>query len=612
MDLYSLYYLSLALQGAISLLLASWVWFKAGAQPGMKPLALFCGGVGLWGIGQLGINLGGATVGQLGKVLLNLGPLNAVCFLHFVQRFLERRNDAVLKVLYAGAGALTVAVTALGMGDLRPWLGFQHFYFFPVGGWIPGLFVSLTSIAAYLMLLFAWPGAAPKKRGQIGAVVVAGVWGSASTLMFLNPSFGIDVFPYSVMFLPLYAVLLVFGILRYDLMELNLWANRFLAWLVLGCSMVAVAALLLSVAARIGFAPMAAVPLWQLWLLASVMLATMLSLERPVRRAMERMVFPGAHLEAGVLARWRDQLEAAASWSELASVASSALSAHLRQPMPVVLAAPGGDAGPSVHCYQGAPGNWRTDLVGWEGATPSVRRVGEVFCALLAAAAARLDQLLRYAEQEKQRLREAHLLELGGLAATVAHELRNPLNIISMAAVSSPDATRAEIRAQIERADHLIQDLLTYSGELRLNRQPVALAQLVRSVLPAQAQAAIDVAIPADLQVEVDRLRGEQILGNLVNNALAMLRGRLDARVLIEAERRPDGQVAVRVADNGPGVAPDLVPHLFQPFKTRRPGGTGLGLTIVRRLTEAHGGKVELVAREGWSCCFELLLPGAP
>ncbi|MDQ1834385.1 sensor histidine kinase [Massilia scottii] len=278
-----------------------------------------------------------------------------------------------------------------------------------------------------------------------------------------------------------------------------------------------------------------------------------------------------------------------------------------------------GDAAgkPGVHCYlaagkEGEAPHWRSDLMEWEGATPSVTRVGEVFGALLAAAAARLDQLLRHAEHEKERLQQAHLLELGGLAATVAHELRNPLNIISMAAVMAPAEVRAEIRAQIERADHLIQDLLSYSGEVRLNRQRVPVAELVQRVAAGHPAQAIALDVGEALCLHIDPMRGEQILGNLIGNAMAMLRGRLDPRILVAAEAQPDGWVLLRVCDNGPGVPADLAADLFQPFTTRRPGGTGLGLAIVRRLVEAHGGSVRLGERAGWNCCFELLLPGSP
>ncbi|MFZ6658496.1 ATP-binding protein [Undibacterium sp. TJN19] len=625
MDAYRLYYASLILQSLISPLLAIWLWVKAGRQPGMKALSLFCVGIGLWATGQLAINLGDEGLSQFGKMLVNTGPMNTVLFLHFVLAFLGRLRPARMLAWYGLAVILIGLITVLDMGQLVPWLAFRRYYIFPAWGWIPGIFVSAVSSWAYILLLMAWPAAAPKKRGQIIALCLAGVWGSASTLMFLNASFGIPIFPYSVILLPFYAVLLVFGIVRYDVMAVNLWANRLLAWLALGITTIAVAGLLLSLVAQTGFAPLASLPLWQLWLLGTAMLFTTLLLERPMRSVMEKLVFPGAHLEAGVLAAWRQELEAATSWPQLESLAGAILGTHLHQAMSVIInAGVTNNTGnsdhlpdtPCVHCYRETGKalhsvGWVSELKGWEGATPSVLRVGEVFGALLAAAAERLEQLLRYAGQENLRLQQAHLLELGGLAATVAHELRNPLNIISMAAVDCPAETRAEIRAQIDRADHLIQDLLSYSGDIRLNCQPVQLLELVRNLCAAHTTVNIQIAIAEDVYVLMDRLRAEQILGNLINNATAMLRGRHDPCLKLEAKREHD-MVIMHVCDNGPGVAPDLVKDLFQAFKSRRPGGTGLGLAIVRRLTEAHGGTVRLISHPDWNCCFELHLPVAP
>ncbi len=611
MDVYRLYYFSLALQGVVSLALAAWLWAKAGKQAGTLALVLFCGSIGLWGVGQLAINLGDDHMAALGKHLLNLGPFNAVFFLHFVFRFLGRSDRRTLALWYLAAAIMVAGVEALDMGRLAPWLEFQRYYFFPVWGWVPGLFVSGVSLWAYALLLLAWPAAAPKQRGKIMAICLSGVWGSGSTLMFLNASFGIDIFPYSLILLPGYALLLVIGILRYDLMAVNLWANRVLVWLALTLATLAVASLLLSLVAQSGFAPLAALPLWQLWLLGTAMLGAMLVLEGPVRRAIEALVFPGARLEASLLAQWRAVLEAAPGWEALEQAAAATLGAHLRQSVTVEVGALRPSSLPTLHCHQmdGQAASWRCDLLGWEGATPSVQRVGEVFGALLAGACARLDQLLRYAEQEKARLNQAHLLELGGLAATVAHELRNPLNIISMAAVGTDAATRADIRAQIERADHLIRDLLSYSGEVRLARQPVRVAEMVRQLAGRLSGVEVDIALDPDLTLPLDPLRAEQILGNLLSNAQAMLRGRADARIRVDARAGTPGMCVLRVCDNGPGVPPDLAPTLFQAFTTRRPGGTGLGLAIVRRQVEAHGGSVRLADDPDWACCFELHLP---
>ncbi|MEO7497770.1 MAG: hypothetical protein ABIT83_09980, partial [Massilia sp.] len=135
MDLYGLYYFSLAFQCVVSLALAAWLWAKGPHQSGIKPLALFCVGVGCWGFGQLAMNLGDDRTAQNGKMLVNCGPLNAVFFLHFVFRFLGRQKPRQLAVSYALAVITLLAVQVFDMGTLKPWLAFKRFYFFPAWGW---------------------------------------------------------------------------------------------------------------------------------------------------------------------------------------------------------------------------------------------------------------------------------------------------------------------------------------------------------------------------------------------------------------------------------------------------------------------------------------------
>lgn len=612
MNAYLAYYTALSLQALSCLLLFGWLVIKASRQPGMRALALFCLGNALWSGGQLAINLGSLELAQLGKFLLNLGPLNPALFLHFVFRFVElprRLANGVLIGCYAVALLLVVGIVGAGLGDLEPWLGFRRYYILRAWGWAPGAFVVLASIASHLLLLWRWRTAAPKRRRQIMTICIAGVWGLSATVMFLNPAFGIDLFPYSMIALPGYAVMLVYGILRQDLMEVNHWANRFLVWIALLAAAVLSSGLLISLAARLGLPGLSGVPLWQLWPLSAAILLVMLALEGPSRRAMERVVFPGTRIDQAVLTRWRASLEAARDWTELEATATRLLGEHLRQIMLVAISRQANSSEPTVLCLADpASKRWRCALQGWEGATPSVRHVGEVFAELLAAAAERLDRMMQYMEQEKRHLQEAHLLELGGLAAIVAHDLRNPLNIISMAAASCPAQTRADIREQIARADHLIKDLLTYSGELRLNLRRLNLGDLLQRSLATVQGVAIDVASHEAMYVLVDPLRFDQIMSNLLGNAQAMLRGREDGRIGIIVER--DGAYAlIAVCDNGPGVPEDMRADLFQPFKSRRPGGTGLGLAIVRRLAQAQGGAICLGERSDWRCCFELRLP---
>jgi signal transduction histidine kinase len=201
----------------------------------------------------------------------------------------------------------------------------------------------------------------------------------------------------------------------------------------------------------------------------------------------------------------------------------------------------------------------------------------------------------RRAEAERQRL-----AELGALAATVAHDLRNPLNIIGMAVAGAEPAVRAEVRTQIERMDALVRDLLDYAKPWRIESAAVPLTE---AVAEAAGGHPVDNETPAGLEVRADPLRLHQALANLIANATAA-----GGRVAVLAERVP-GAVLVHVCDDGAGIPPDIRATLFQPFVSRGPNGTGLGLAIVAKVMAAHGGSAALTSRPGWTTCFTLRFP---
>lgn len=219
------------------------------------------------------------------------------------------------------------------------------------------------------------------------------------------------------------------------------------------------------------------------------------------------------------------------------------------------------------------------------------------------------------------------------LLHTISHDLRTPLTIINGHAQVVEDAiTEAgvdgeiqqsmdAIRRSIERMDRMIQDLVDAAraegGQLELKRQPVDLRAYLDNLLTRSA-AALDTArirleVPADLPaVSADYNRLERIAINLLSNALKF--SDPGTPVLVRA-RQTDGEVEVSVADHGPGIAPEDVPHLFERFY-RAPGdrkteGIGLGLYIARRLVEAHGGRIWVESEVGKGSTFSFTLPVA-
>jgi len=200
--------------------------------------------------------------------------------------------------------------------------------------------------------------------------------------------------------------------------------------------------------------------------------------------------------------------------------------------------------------------------------------------------------------------------------ATLAHELRNPLAPIRQAAAlaahpnTTPDKVRwslAVIERQTEHMARLLDDLLDVSritrGRLEVRRSPVAL----RSILDAAAETArpvidagkhtLTVNLPDEpIVLDVDALRISQVLGNLLTNAAKYTSQ--PGTIRLTADREGDG-IAIRVADNGIGIAPEDLPRIFdmfaqvKPTLDRKEGGLGIGLALSRALVELHGGTLE-------------------
>jgi len=215
--------------------------------------------------------------------------------------------------------------------------------------------------------------------------------------------------------------------------------------------------------------------------------------------------------------------------------------------------------------------------------------------------------------------------------AMLAHELRNPLGAIQGAVhalalmnQTEPMAMRATsiIKRQVVHMARLVDDLLdvgrAVTGKIVLKRQPVNLAESVRGTIATIASgnpnnhARLDL-VSEPVWVSGDPVRLEQIVGNLVSNALKFTRS--DGVISVYVGREGDDAV-LRVADQGIGIPPDMLPKIFDLFVQahhtidRTRGGLGIGLTLVRRLAELHGGGVHAASEgDGRGSTFTVRMP---
>ena len=205
----------------------------------------------------------------------------------------------------------------------------------------------------------------------------------------------------------------------------------------------------------------------------------------------------------------------------------------------------------------------------------------------------------------------------------VAHELRTPLTRMRCTVEAVQDGLRpgdsaamAALHDDLTVLQRLVEDLetlaLAESGKLPLHPEPVDVAGDIARWLQVQTDAErqrIDLAIAPGLVIHVDRIRFQQIVANLVRNAL--LHGGPAARVRISAERAGDA-VRLAVSDDGPGIDAAHLPHVFDRFyradaaRGRGTGGSGLGLAIVKQLVELHGGRVTVESTPGRGTTFRL------
>ena len=290
----------------------------------------------------------------------------------------------------------------------------------------------------------------------------------------------------------------------------------------------------------------------------------------------------------------------------------------------------------------GSPHSNRTILY-WNALMLLVLFIGVVF--LLAAFRAAHDHLeeevqLRTAalrqeiadrtRAEQARLQAERLATVGTMAARMAHEVRNPLGSITLnldlvgkeIAELAEDSRHSaeegrllveEIRSEIHRIKHVIDDYLQFARPRAPQRQPLAvnalLEQRLAFMLGSFEQARVKLRTEFDpalgaVHIDVDQI-WEAVL-NLIQNSLEAMP---DGGELFVSTRRADKYALIGVTDTGGGINPEQVAVVFRPFMTTKKQGTGLGLTLVQQIALEHGGHVDCDSIEGRGSTFTIFLP---
>ena len=224
--------------------------------------------------------------------------------------------------------------------------------------------------------------------------------------------------------------------------------------------------------------------------------------------------------------------------------------------------------------------------------------------------------LARDERRREKSERERQLASLGEMSAVLAHEIRNPLASLKghaqllgeqLDAASPLQKKVTRIVGEAKRLEELTGTLLDLVRSSSVTRRPVDPSQLVREAAEAVASGRLELdAREAPPSWLLDGMRMEQVLKNLLQNAAQAAPAGGPIEVSVRVER---GNLSIRVRDHGEGLPAAALQRLFEPFHTTRTQGTGLGLTVARRIVELHGGTIRGENHAGGGAVFTLSIP---
>lgn len=223
-------------------------------------------------------------------------------------------------------------------------------------------------------------------------------------------------------------------------------------------------------------------------------------------------------------------------------------------------------------------------------------------------------------QMEEALLKTERLAAVGEMTAMLAHDLRNPLTGISGATYQLKNELKSKmdekskemldlVEKDVENANKIVNDLLDYSAEIRLelaetNLRSVTEQALASVSIPSNIQLTNLVSDEVRITLDADKMR--RVFENLIKNAVeTMPQGGL----LMIQSRESNGSLCVELSDTGSGISKEMMPKLWTPFHTTRTSGIGLGLAICRRVVEAHNGHISLESEVGKGTTFTVTLP---
>lgn len=226
-------------------------------------------------------------------------------------------------------------------------------------------------------------------------------------------------------------------------------------------------------------------------------------------------------------------------------------------------------------------------------------------------------------------IRSNRLSAWAEMARRVAHEVKNPLTPIQLAVEHlmrvwydrSPDFEKVllscsdAIQRQVKALRRLVSDFSQYGRPSILDREEIRMDKFLQDLVNSYGNHLPEgIEIETKLEPELPPVKGdpEKLRGalmNIIENGLQAINGQ--GKIIVEADRDPNGFVRTRIHDSGQGVPPEILPRLFEPYFSTKSGGSGLGLPIARKNIEEHGGRIEVQSKQGSGTTVTVLLPEA-
>ncbi len=248
-------------------------------------------------------------------------------------------------------------------------------------------------------------------------------------------------------------------------------------------------------------------------------------------------------------------------------------------------------------------------------------RVGNVGTGELGELALAFDKMAEeLAAREQELLTKERMAAIGRLAAGIAHEINNPIGIIrGYIKTMLPETDNPQLREELGVLDEeaavcqrLTGDLLTYSERPRLESRPLEMGEFLKDAAARLAEGMQSGGLAVHVQAKTGALMADpsrlrQVLANLIRNAA--LASPTGAPIRVSGGPTDAGGYEFSVVDSGPGVAAEDREQIFEPFVSKRPGGSGLGLAVSRSIVSAHGGSMWVERAPDGGACFRVQLP---